>query len=262
MPTLTFSLSNGFSPLVKQGDTVKKGQSLATKEIVQEKIINIAEELGVPVQKARTLVKKKPGDIVTPGDILAIKSNFLGMDKSEVISNVQGAVIRYERDSGNLVIKLQAEDGNSYQSLTENIISPVDGMVDLCNNEKIAVTTQANALIANKGSGDKGEGELYELREPEDGKGIQAYQIDDKVIDKVITGKRFEREILLKAIAIGVKGIIATNIEDEDITYLTEKNIITPVIEIPDGEYDTLMKWKAKRIYLEGKAKAVLLTDL
>src|SRR5438105_2270087 len=133
MTSLPVLLSKGFSPLVKSGDVVTVGQILAQNIYKDDVIINLPNDLAIPLAKVKKVLKKNPGDTLSEGEIIAVKKSFLGVHQDAIISRISGTILRYERDTGNLVIK------TSYATLTENLLSPVDGTVALCDNEKIII---------------------------------------------------------------------------------------------------------------------------
>ena len=147
MISLPVQLPPGFTSLVTTGDTIRTGQTIAQKTTTNEQVINISEQLGIPIKKVKNVLKKNPGDEVKEGDVIAVKKGFLGFDSHRVISRVNGVVDRYQRDSGNLIIKTGS------QVMMEKLVSPVDGTITLCDNKKIVIETEKNIALAQKGSG-------------------------------------------------------------------------------------------------------------
>src|SRR5947209_958450 len=123
MIALPILLPVGFSSTLSVGDSLAAGHILAIRVRTPEEVINIAKELNLPLHKTIRTLQKNPGDTVKNGDILALNKRLFGWKKEAIVSKVDGIVERYERETGIFVIKTSA------QTLTEHILSPVDGTV-------------------------------------------------------------------------------------------------------------------------------------
>lgn len=253
MISLPIPLPNGFTPTISQGDTVTSGQTIAHLTAKDEQIINIAEQLSVPLDKVKHVLKKNPGDQVTVGDIIAVKKGFLGLDQHKIKSRVDGVITRYERDTGNLVIN------TGKATIAEYVVSPVDGVVSLCNNEKIVIETDKHVVLGKKGNGYKIEGEVFILEaslNPDTPDSL--YHLDGRAIGKIVVGGNLSKEILIKGIGMGAIGFIGTNIKDEDLEHLERKNHKTPVLEIKSETIEKLTNWNGKKIILDSKLKSII----
>jgi hypothetical protein len=260
MTTLPILLSPGFVPLVKNNDFVKAGQIIAQKFFHKEYIINLNKEFSVPSEKARKYIRKKPGDSVQEGDMLAIKKNFLGLSEEKIISKVAGIFSRYERDTGNLIITVESE---TYFS---DIVSPVDGTVTMCDNNKIVISTDKDVFEGRKGAGGTISGEIFVLedafltaeKESEESEISLYYALDSRAVGKIIVGKNFPKDLLIKSIGMGVIGVVGTEIRDEDIEYLSKRKMAVPIIEIDSKIIGEVIQWKGKKIYLNSPEKIIL----
>jgi len=250
MTALPVFLPDGFFPVVKDGDVVAVGQVLAHKSAKQDEIINIPQVLSISLAQAKKVLKKNPGDQIEAGDTIAVKKNAFGVQQKNLISKVNGIITRYERDTGNLIIR------TSYHTLTEKLVSPVDGIIALCDNKKIVIQTDKNVLTGKKGSGETGEGEIFILES--DSENV-LYYLDSRAIDKVVVGGQFTREILVKAISLGAKGMIGTGIEDSDLEYLQQKGMQIPIIELDQEMIEKVIEWNDKRVYIEAPSKTIIL---
>src|SRR5216683_6260405 len=105
MTSLPIELPVGFIPLVVTGDTVTAGQVIAKKDAPKDEVVNIIQGLKVSRSHARKVLKKNPGDRIIPGDIIAVKKSLFGKVLATVTSQISGIIIRYERDTGNLVVR-------------------------------------------------------------------------------------------------------------------------------------------------------------
>lgn len=246
MTSLPISIPEGFLSSLKTGDRVSVGQVIASKQEPSDEIINIPKAFNVSRKQAKKLVKKIPGEAVAKGDILALKDSFFGTNKIALKSKVAGTVTRFERDSGNLVIK------TSSNLATKDIISPVDGTVAMCNNREIIVNTDKNVVIGVAGNGDKVSGEVYVLLEDD------PYHLSAKAIGKIVVSKNFTREMILKGVGIGVAGIIGVGIDDKDIDHLIEKNFQTPLIKVSEQNFEIIKKWSGKNVFMNPETESII----
>lgn len=261
MTALPVFLSYGCVPRVKNTEAVKAGQLIAQKILYKECAINIADEFNEPFEKARKYIRKKPGDNVKIGDTLAAKRNFFGFGERKVVSRVEGTISRYARDNGNLFIQLATG------SYTSDIVSPVDGIVSLCNNDKIVIETDKDVFPGRKGAGGNGQGEVFILDGafPENGADSAGsdislyYALDSRAVGKIIVGRNFQRDLLIKSIGMGAVGIVGTEIDDSDLEYISGRHMHVPLIEVDNDTIEKIIQWKGKKIYLNSLEKLLIL---
>ncbi len=252
MVKLPILLSYGFVPVVKINDQVKAGQVISSKVGCKEYIISVSKSLSISTDKARKCLKKNPGDTVAIGDVLAVKKGFFGMNEDKIVARVDGVVSRYERHSGNLVIQVGGEDDKG-----EDVVSPVDGIIVICNNNMIVIGTEKDVYSGTKGVGENVIGEIFILEGTND---ISLYySLGSRAIGKIIVGGSFSRELLIKSIGMGAIGVIGTNIRDVDIEYLSSRHMVAPVIEVDSITIERILQWKDKKIYLNSPERQILL---
>lgn len=255
MVSLPFQLVTGYVPQVKVGDKVKIGTILAKKTANGYKHIILPEALSVKPHSVGKFLKVGPGDSVKEGDTLAVKKSIFREDK--VMSEVSGTVIAFERDSGELLIQ---EAGEKLVSKTDEIRSPIDGEVVLCDNGQIVIETEKDVLLGEHGVGEKAEGSVLKIDfDPEKKNSSLLYSLDASVEGKILLLTVCDRDTLLKAIGMDAKGIITSEINESDLSYLVQRNITTPVIHLSEPEYKKMIKWAAKEVYMDGIGKTVLL---
>ena len=234
---------NDFIPKVKTGDSVVSGQVIATKKGRATDIeINVAETLDIKPGEAVKFILKRPGDRVEKGGLIAAKKGTFGMGGNGIRSKVYGTVIKIDEDLGILYVRARQEDEE------EDIFSPVDGVVELCDNKKIAIKTDKDAILADKISGNGIiSAEIILLGKDE----VDPSDINGKIKGKIILGKFFQREAISKAFGIGAAGIISQNISDEEFEDLRKKNINTPIFIINEENFEKLVKYNGKKIYAD-----------
>lgn len=254
MTTLPILLPYGFSPLVNEREVIVAGQPVAKNTAPQEEIINIPQELRISIRKAKKVLQKNPGDSVAIGEIIALHKKFFGMQKESVVSKITGTILKYERDTGDLYIR------TSYTNFTDTIISPVDGIVSLCDNKKIVISVEKNVMLGTNATEAAGEGELYFFTESSSAN--QLFFLDSKVTGKIVVAGNITRESLTKGIALGATGFVGTEILPADIEYVRRKHKEFPVIQVEQESLQHLQAWKNKKIYLDGQTRSIILLQV
>jgi len=241
---------NNCNVVVSVGDKVVTGQLLAEKKPSQVgKILPIAKFLCVEPRSTIKYLKKAMGDRIQKGELLAEKKGV--MSGKKLLSPFSGTVFKLEEDSGELYI-ITDEDGKKDG---ENIFSPVEGKVILCDNTKIVLETDKKAIACEKAVGEKNQGELIII----EGEDIDYNKIPEKVSEKIILGKKFEKAAVYKAIAMGVVGIICQEIDNLDFEEYQEKQIKSPILQINSEDFIKLAKSSEKVIFLDPDKKLILL---
>jgi len=262
MTSLPISLPPGFISVVKERDAVKVGDIIAQKKAKSEASVNISELLGLSPKNTGKFLCKNPGDTVRPGDILAKKGRMLGFSEDEVVSQIMGTVSRFDREKGVLYVMLTTDVVDT----NEPILSPVDGSIELCNNDKIVIKSEKDVYLGKNGVGQVGEGEIKVLEETfktdkptEDDLHIFVSKLTAEYIGKIVIAKYANKDLLMKAAAMGVVGVISQDINDSDLEYFESRHMMLPVVIIDEPLFDKLKKWNEKKIFLQGTLKTILL---
>ena len=254
MTALPIVLSEGFSALVKEGDTIISGQLLARKAAPKDEIVNLFDTLHINRSEAKKVLKKGPGDQIKPGDIVAVKKNIFGKVLSKIVSEIDGTIIRYERDTGNLVVRNDLSNDLK-------LISPVAGTVTLCNNREIVLQTE-HAVVTNGVSlGNSAQGDLYVLQESFtlDGMENALYYLDHRAVGKIVIVQGLTRDLVSKGNSIGAAGFLGLHIGDNELLYMEEKSLPMPVLQIDETLLETIHQWENKPVYVDVMTKAIVL---
>ena len=251
MTSLSIKLEKGFSPKVKADDKIVVGQLLAEKSIAgSDHEIHIAKLLEVPPQVASKYLLKRPGDRVGEGTLVAVKKGTLGIGGRKAVSPVDGTVFKFENETGILTVRSATE------SETQNLFSPVDGEVAVCDNEKITIRTQKGVIAALEVLGEGNfEAQLYIAKGDE----VDPTELRSDLKGKVVAGKFLAREALAKSIGLGAAGIIAHNIKEEDLADLKSKLNKIPVFIVDEENIEKILKSDGKKVYLETEKKTLIL---
>ncbi len=266
MTSLPILLPDGFKPVVKSGDKVAASQIIAQKTSSRdtgtssEEVVDLSKQLGLSPDKVAKVVKKNPGDSVAPGEVLAVKKQSLGLKELKVVSQAEGTVVRFERDSGRLIIRLSAAPGGEAKQerqVEEKILSPVAGKVDAVREDAIVLMTDEKAIVGEYGSGKSGEGELREMQTYETRSEYLA-EITGKDSGVIIAMPVVDKQVIAKSDAVGVVGIICESISEADKLYLHERRLSFPLVKVSDVEYKRIVKQVGKRILLNGETRSII----
>jgi len=250
MTSLPIILPENFVAKVTVGKKVTEGEIIAQKKQAPTgKILPIAKFLGTPPNKTLKFLKKKPGDRVEKGELLAEKNGVLNGKK--LISAFSGTILRLEEDTGDLYIV--TDEGEKQDEIS--IVSPVAGKVVFCDNTKIVIETDKNGIVSEKVSGENANGELFLI----EGDEIDSSKLTEKISGKIVLGKKFDKTAVYKTLAMGAVGIICQEIEDADFNDYQEKKTKNPLFKVSKENFEKLVKTNGKPVVLEAEKKLIIL---
>ncbi len=251
MTLLPVLLPEGFTPKVSVNDKLTAGQIIAEKkEKGIEEVIHVFQILRISPKKIAKTLRKNLGDSVSKGDILAVKKGRLGLGTKKIISEFSGTIIKIDEEKGDVLIRTDSGERNLI-----TIISPVDGIVDFCNNDKIVIKTEKQAIVAKRAGGQEVRGELFVIGDEE----IDFSKITAEVAKKIVLGKNFVKGSIFKVFALGALGVIGAQIRESDFEDLEEKAIKSPVVQIEEEDFDKLVKHSKKQVYLDPENKSLII---
>lgn len=255
MTSLPIDLPEGFIPTISNGDTVSVGKILAKKDAPLDEVINIMQALNVSRKDAKRILKKGPGERIAPGDVIALHKSFLGKVKGKITSQISGIILRYERDTGNLYVRTDITPSSL------ELISPVAGVVSLCNNREIQIETNDAYVSTGIALGSTGEGTLHILKESfdENGSDNVLYYLDSRLEGKIVLVHTITRDLVIKGESIGVTGFLGVSIGDQEVDYLQKSGEKLPVLEIADELVIKLHAWENKNVIIDIANKAIVL---
>ena len=242
MILLPINLSKDFVPIVSKGQKVTVGQIIAkAKDSSKDNIIHLGE-FGILPKNLKVSLKKNLGDKIEIGDILAIKKKLFG--KTKISSDVSGTISKIDEENCDVYIKTEVAVSS------QPLISPVEGIVEICNNEQIVLKTTKNAISVKDALGKDAIGSLY----------IKTFSqgLSEEVEGKIIAGETLDKVLLYKAIGLGAIGIIATDFTDLDFIEIQERNIDAAIVLVDKEEFKKLEKINGKKVLCDVKGKAIL----
>lgn len=249
MTTLPIPIPQGFKVSVKTSQKVSVGDTIATKEdYSSDLVINVVSDLDIEPKKASHALAKKPGDRIEVGDLIAKKGGMLG--SREIHSKVAGTIVKFDEGEGTLTIRTQgALDEDSEIKIT----SPVDGTIETCDNSKVVINSDKEAVLAEEASGENAFGELEFFDQDE----VEVKDLNALVGGKVLIAKSFNREAIAKAMGLGAIALIAQEVRDIDFENLKEKMIKTPVLKVSSESYRKLIK-RGGKIIVDAKNLVII----
>jgi hypothetical protein len=247
MTLLPVLLPEGFSLKVSAGDKIAVGQTLAEGQgKAQEVIIPLSHQLKLVPPKAIALLKKNLGDSVSAGDILAAKKSLLG--SQTIVSEFSGILVKIDEVSGDLTLRVSG-GGQNLKTLN----SPVDGTVDSCDNQKVVLKTDKQAILAVDGVGGEAEGVVEYLADSDETK------LNTSIKGKILLTKAIDKLYVFKTIGLEAAGIITESLEGVDFVDLEEKRVRMPILEVSEEDFKKLVSEKQKSLFLFGKNKSIII---
>ena len=197
--------------LVEKGDTVEFDTIVAKTSVPGGvEIIKLVHLLGIDPEEIGRYMRKKVGENVQKGEVIAEKKGLLGMFGSAAKSPTTGVVQQVSELTGQVTIV--------EPPVPLEIKAYVPGKVErVLMNEGVVVRTSGALIQGIFGVGGETHGEIAVAVTSPD-----AMLTDDKILDthkgKIVVGGSLVRaEALKKAILIGVKGIVVGGVEDKDL---------------------------------------------
>ncbi len=248
MGSLPITLPEGFEIKVSVGDKIGAGETLAQKNTNKDETIHLADFLSVKPQKIKKSLRKNLGEAIKKGDVLAVKSGRLGMGGKKIVSDIEGTLIRIDEEEGKIVIRTTS-GGTDVQKIT----SPVEGVIEICDNDKIVISSDRNAISVKVATGEDIDGELLNL-----GENVDLLEINAGVNGKIVIGNEFERGSVSKALGLGAIGVIGVEIREAELEDAVERKIKNPIVVLDRDDYNKLSKKKGK-VLIDTKNKSIVI---
>lgn len=275
MSTLPVTIPEGFTIVVKKGDKVEKNDLLAKAPEgmaapTPETIIDLTAVFNELPDTVRKYLLKGPGDRVEDGEIIASRGRSFGLKKDQVISHVSGTITRFDRGEGRLIIS--REDVLPPETESPDILSPLAGSIKVCNNDSIVIQPDSDEEVPletpkpvkikadSKGIGGRVTGSVMTLAPSGSDDIITSIQITRDTIGKILLLPDIEKDAVAKASAIGVAGIIGTELSEDLFDYVKERKIDIPLVSVDQAEGKKLVKSK-KAVTINGSDHSIVYED-
>lgn len=247
MTLLPINLPQGSKPKVKVGDKVKAGDILAENKSSSQNefIIKLTADFGISPRKVKSSLKKNLGDLVKEGEVIAAKTEMLGITSVDVISQFSGTLHKIDEETGEVFLKTLGE------SKSEQVVSPVEGEIDFCNNDKIVIKTKSQARVALDGLGPEAQGEILYIEK------FDPDRLSHKVSGKIFLTEKLDKTSLFKIIGLDASGVIMRELIDTDFIELGEKKMQAPVLIVSEDDFNALGKLNGQKIIINGENKSI-----
>jgi len=276
MTSLPVTIPEGFTIVVKKGNKVEKKDLLAkapdgTSAKVSEVVIDLTAIFNLSPSTVRKYLLKGPGDRIEAGDIIASRVRTLGIKKDQIVAHFSGTILRFDRGEGRLIISRDDIETLEVESL--DILSPLAGSIRLCNNNLIVIETgdaekeslevispPSKEKAEDIGVGGKVTGMVMALAPSGKGDIVGSSQITKETIGKVLLLPDIEKDAIAKAAAIGVAGILGTELSKDLFEYIKDRKIDIPLIAVDQEKGKKLVKSK-KPITINGSYRTIVQDD-
>lgn len=201
-----------------QGEVlVSKGQKVRAEEIVARtqlpgnvEVVKVAQRLGANPDELESLMLKKVGDRVEEGEVIARSAGFFGLFRSEVVSPAKATIESISDITGQVVLR--------GEPIPVQVHAYVDGVVkEVFPSEGVSIQTSASLVQGIFGVGGETQGILKVVAHSPD-EVLTKDAITSSLKDCVVVGGAFiTAEAIEKAVAVGVRALIAGGISDEDL---------------------------------------------
>ncbi len=236
--TVRLPIDNGTQVLVNVGDKIDSETPIfQVHQNSSHHILEIAKLLHIKPSEILRFLKVKPGDTFDMDAVIAEKRNIFS--SLLIKSPVKG--IFKDMDLKNGIITIVESTSNK----TEKIKLPIEGKIKDISKSILEIEADGQSYEGKNGEGDDIFGELVGI----EGEKIGILEINCEVNDKIVIGKYFLPETIIKLEVMGAIGVISEN---------NFHNNVFPWIQV---DKDTIIKLKLhfrEKIWLRPKSHQIV----
>lgn len=200
--------------IVETGSAVKAEDVVAKADLPGNvQLVNIANLLSVTPNEIEETMLKSNGDAVSMDEIIASTKGLFGLFKSHARSPIDGAIESISDVTGQVILR--------EPPIPVEVKAYLDGTItETIPNEGVTVETYGTYIQGIFGVGGETIGNLYVVvNSPNDILTTENILPEHK--DQIlVVGSLVTNETIMKAVDIGVKGLIAGGIDDGDLRKL------------------------------------------
>lgn len=248
---------------------VAVGEEVAPGDILGEmhtspgfRIIHLAKELGTSPKESFPFLKRRIGQSIYQGELLAVKKQMMGLGNKLIISPVDGIIDAYDDINGQLKISLLPKPNK--------LPSGMYGIIDAIDEEKgeVVIRTCATIVYGILGSGVEWAGMLRVLGSSADLIGTR--QIPSGTHGQILVGGAMVfPEALEKAVHSSIYGIISGGINARDYQGLGKLDVGLTVLitegfgSVPIGQdiFPLLKSYNNRFVILDGNGMRLILPN-
>lgn len=239
--TINLPISPSTKILVEEGDSITTktilGKFSDTHEI---ETIHLSKLLSVANDKIYKYLKKKAGEKVTSGEVIAEKKGFLS--SSVVKSPISGKLLEMDLLKGTINLLKYSKEGR------EEIISPVSGKVVTIGKTAIEINTNRPIFKGESGEGSDSFGDLKYL----EGEVLGILDFHAELEDSIVMCKAVGEATLAKFAVLGVKGMILMDVKNE---------MALPWICVEENIFGKLKDFVSDKIWLRPGEKQIIILE-
>ena len=239
--TVRFPISQNCKILVDVGDTVSSGTVLLEEfSSKQKEIISISKLLNVKGDSIHRHLRKKIGEQVEIGEILATSKTFFS--SKSIKSPVAGTLSEIDLALGTLT--LMAKSGNRN---LRKIKSPIKGKVKNITKTVLDLEVEGEVLDLVRGSGEERMGKLVYM-EKED---LGILDVVNEVEDCIVSSYQIPPDVMVKLEVMGAVGLVVVREPKGDFPWGQVEAIVFKKLKTVDG----------KMVWLRPEAKQLVVVD-
>jgi hypothetical protein len=200
--------------VVEIGDRVTSRQVVARTDLPGKVYpLNVANQLGVLPDEVPEAMKKRAGETIAKGDVLAETSSFFGVFRSEVRSPIDGTLESISRVTGQVLLRATP--------LPVEITAYVDGtVVEEIPNEGVVVETEGAYVQGIFGLAGEVQAPIHIVATSPD-QALDAAHIPDDVGGKIVLGgAQLTLAALERCVALRAAGVVCGGFAYQDIASL------------------------------------------
>ncbi len=235
------------------------------------KVVDLAKELGIGPTDGLMYLKKKIGQTIFQGELIAEREAMLGLSKKRVFAESDGILESYDNAHGQLKIHLSPR--------RSHLVSGVYGVVDSVDIKKgeVLIRTQADVVHGVLGSGRERAGTLRFLVD-NPSLLVSSRQVSLDFSGQIIVGGSIVfADALQKCVSLGIAAMITGGINAKDYRSIsggtlntakphwTDVGVSLLVTEgfgsVPIGEdiYQVLKDYEGRFCILDGNTRVLIL---
>ena len=251
--TYSLSLPSGVKVDVKKGRTIQSGDVIASgekKAVVQE--YNLASLLNVSPRKVLGCLTKKLGEKVSLNELIAQKKALLEKRTKKFFSPQAGVLSSLTQEG-----KLRLEKAG----VKIEIKAPFAAKVTAVSEKGFSLSFPAWELKGCWGRGGQEIGRLVVLKEKEI---VDIFDLVAETKGQIVAfWGSFTSGFWYKAISLGLKGLVAGQLNDKDLQSEVKKEDLPLVVmsekKIDEQIWQRLQKNQGKTVLIEGETQRLLI---
>lgn len=239
--TVRFLISQNCKILVDVGDTVSSDTVLLEEfSSKQKEVIPISKLLNVKEDSIHRLLRKKIGEQIEVGEILATSKTFFS--SKSIKSPVAGILSEIDLALGTLT--LMAKAGNAS---TRKIKSPIKGKVKNITKTALDLEVEGDVLDLIRGFGKERMGKLVYM-EKED---LGILDVANEVENCIVSSYQISPDVMVKLEVMGAVGLVVVKEPKGDLPWGQVEAIVFKKLKAVDG----------RMVWLRPEAKQLVVVD-